>query len=256
MCGYYREIFKLHVLLTSLITIALVPSKSWIYVGNFLSFSNSLHPFLDFTLFSMFCFWSHSLILTIFLTAFQNPLFATLKFPNNPTFKFQPFSILKRLVVVTTILYIGKILPTPKISGFPSPTFLTLFSTFLTNFIVAILLVPTLLASCFPQIPFLLPPLNPFLQIIHTHITSPLVLVLHLLNLLSMTINHLFSKSLVLVVSSALFHLKTILEKGVMLWSILLFLPFASICLHLDLLDYYWTVLILDSKNLQSFTYF
>ena len=217
MCGYYREILKLHVLLTSLITVASVPSKSLIYVRNLLSFSNSLHPFLDFTPFSMFRFWSRSLILTMFLTAFQNPLFATLKFLNNPTFEVQPFSILERSVVVTTILYIGKILPTPKIPGFPSPIFLTLFSTFLTNSIVAILLVPTLLASCFPQIPFLLPPLNPFLQIIHTHITSPLVLLLCLLNLLSVTINHLFSKSLVPVVLSALLHLKTILEKGVML---------------------------------------
>ena len=49
MCGYYREILKLHILLTSLITITLVPSKSWIHMGNLLSFSNSLHPFLDFT---------------------------------------------------------------------------------------------------------------------------------------------------------------------------------------------------------------
>ena len=77
MCGYYGEIFKLHVLLTSLITVASVPSKSLIYVRNLLSFSNSLHPFLDFTPFSMFRFWSCSLILTMFPTAFQNPLFIT-----------------------------------------------------------------------------------------------------------------------------------------------------------------------------------
>ena len=217
MYGYYGEILKLHVLLTSLITIASVPSKSWIHVGNLLSFSNSLYPFLDFTPFSMFHFWSRLLILTIFSTAFQNPLLAISKFLKNPTFKFQPLSILERSVVITSILYIGKILPTPKIPGSPSPTFLTLFFTFLTNSIVTILLVPTILASCFPQIPFLLPPLNPFLQIMRTLITSLLILILHLLNLLSVTINHLFSKSLVLVESSALLHLKTILEKGVML---------------------------------------
>ena len=80
----------------------------------------------------------------------SEPIVHNMKFPNNPTFEFQPFSILERSVVIMTILYIGKILPTPKIPGFPSPTFLTLFSTFLTNSIVAILLVPTLLASCFP----------------------------------------------------------------------------------------------------------